>query len=68
MTILFNPSLFFSSFIPLWLVIIYMDAVSIYQNNSNILIETISIPIISILILLSLTDMFLEIRHFKNYK
>ena len=67
MTILFNPSLFFSSFIPLWLVIIYMDAVSIYQNNSNILIETIIIPIISILILLSLTDMFLEIRHFKKF-
>lgn len=66
MTILFKPSLFFSSFIPLWLVIMYMDAVSIYQNSDNILIETVSIPAIFILTILSLVDLFLEIRHFKK--
>lgn len=48
MSIFFSASLYFLSFIPLWVSIIFMDAKSILEGSSDIITEVISI--ISILL------------------
>lgn len=43
---MFEFSMYFLSFLPLWLSIIMIDVFSIIRNNNNLLIEFISIPVI----------------------
>lgn len=54
MSIITAFSMFFISFAPLWISVIFLDYMSIYQGNDNIFTEIISISLILLVFLLSL--------------
>lgn len=60
---MWNVFWFFSSFIPLWLVIILLDIKNIIYNDTNLKIEYFSIPIF---ILLSLISVFVILSNIKS--
>lgn len=51
---LFSLCLFFSSFLPLWVSVIFIDALNIYKKDLNLWTEKISITIIFLMIFLSI--------------
>lgn len=51
---LFQVGMYYLSFTPLWITIILMDAFNIYDKNSNLLTEYISIPVIIIVFIIAL--------------
>lgn len=62
MTIFFSASLYFISFLPLWISIFFMDAFSISQSNADITTEIISIICILIALMISLIIVYREIH------
>lgn len=46
MSILFLPSLFFLSFLPLWLSVAFIDVLSILESNANLWTEAVSLVLI----------------------
>ena len=62
MSILFLGSLFFLSFIPLWISVLFIDIQSICENNMNLYTEYISLILIICGILLSITVVIVEFK------
>ena len=62
MSILFSFCLYYISFIPLWLSILFVDIKSCAENRNNLWTEKISICCILILALICLVTLFAELR------
>lgn len=62
MSILFSFCLYYISFIPLWLSILFVDMKSCAENRNNLWTEKISICCILILALICLVTLFAELR------
>lgn len=68
MSRLFEPSLFYLSFLPLWLSILFVDITSIIENEKHLYSEIIGIVIITILLVFSFAILFFQIKCFKKRK
>lgn len=66
MSIPFSFSLFYLSFLPLWVSIVFVNVKSIWQQNENLMTEYISVPCIVILFFLSLGIVFGKFRELKK--
>lgn len=66
MSKLFLLCLYFTSFTPLWLAILYIDIKSILKNISNCEIEKISIVFIIVLFVIALIVLNIELRMTNN--
>jgi len=62
----FKISMFISSFLPLWITILFIDTLSIIRNNKNLLTEIISIVTILLINLLSLFIIKTSIKSIGN--
>ena len=62
---LFEPCLFYLSFSPLWLSILFVDITSIIENKKNIYSEIVGIVLITLLLLISSAILFFQLRYFK---
>lgn len=62
MSNLFKFSMFFTSFIPLWITVIFKDVLSIYSNEKYVCTEWISIILIMIVLVMSITIMIKGIK------
>ncbi len=65
---LFEPCLFYLSFSPLWLSILFVDITSIIENKKNIYSEIVGIVLITLLLLISSAILFFQLRYFKKRK
>lgn len=62
MSVLFSYSFFYLAFLPLWVSILFVDIKSIIEGNKNLGTEYISILCILIFCLISLVNLFFEVR------
>ena len=60
MSILFSCSLFYLSFVPLWISVLFIDIKSIMESSANLWTEYISIACIVLFALLSLVVLLIE--------
>lgn len=67
MSVFFSGSLFYLSFVPLWLSVLFMDLNSIRSSNSCLYTEYISIACILIFTLISVFILLNKIRNSNNY-
>lgn len=61
MSILFSFCLYFTSFLPLWVAVVFQDIVSITYNKENIGTEVFSIIIICVIFIISLIVMYYKL-------
>lgn len=62
MSILFLPSLFFLSFLPLWVSVVFIDVLSILESGANLWTEAISLVLIVLGTLVSLLTVITQMR------
>lgn len=63
---LFQPCLFFLSFLPLWLSIAFQDAMSIWKCKANIWTEVISLILMGICVFISLLVVIIQMQRAKK--
>ena len=66
MSKLFSFSIFFSSFTPLWLTILFIDFKSIYENKTDLWTEKIGIVTIIVVFLLSILVLYKAMKFGRN--
>lgn len=63
MSVLFLPSLFFLSFLPLWVSVVFIDVLSMLESGTNLWTEVISLVLIGLGTLISMLTVIGQMHH-----